>query len=261
MSDTKFPLSLSLHAKDIFRILAIRSIADDQKVEEWICGHLDDIRKNIQQTGRICSPEWKQRPDNEKFPVHTQKGKLPTRKEKIICKALLGETPESTETTNVGTFIDYELPLDKKRNSAFGEIDLVSATDDTLFLFEVKGPRCNEAPIRAFMEIFTFWNLLVDDPKKDNATDDTADLFLQSYKKCERGKKLDKITNIKPALLLCETSPIFRKLRNRKHGLWTSFSNIPVYTYKEPKDDDIEALANSIRIAWPATEPDKASPG
>lgn len=252
MSDTEFSLSINIHAKDIFRILAIPSIVDT--LEEWVCKNIDTIKKNIPQTERIQSTKWHKKPQ-ERFPVHTQKGEFNgSKRERDICKSLLRKHSEV-----VGTFIDYELPLDESKDSAFGKIDLVSATDDTLFLFEVKGPFSNEPPIRAFMEIFTFWRELVDDPDTDEANS-----FLEKYRNCAEQANpplsIPEHPKIQPALLLCKSSPIFQELNDSKHSsLWEAFREIPVYTYSWPEDGNITTLAENIRIAWPATVPDKAS--
>lgn len=257
MSDTEFSLSINIHAKDIFRILAIPSIVDT--LEEWVCKNIDTIKKNIPQTERIQSTKWHKKPQ-ERFPVHTQKGIFNgSRRERDICKSLLGKN------SGVGVFIDYELPLDESKDSAFGKIDLVSVKDNTLFLFEVKGPFSNEPPIRAFMEIFTFWRELVDGPDTDKANS-----FLEKYRNCAEqanpSLSIPEHPKIQPALLLCKSSPIFQKLEdklkdNEHSNLRKAFHEIPVYTYTWPKDGDITILAKSIRIAWPATVPDKASSG
>ena len=89
------------------------------------------------------------------------------RKEEWICKhAFYKET--------VGTFfdsiVDYQVPLKTpagKDNQGMGKVDLLAKKGDVGYLLEVKVQDSTESPLRAIMEIFTYWKQLGGNNAKD----------------------------------------------------------------------------------------------
>lgn len=79
------------------------------------------------------------------------------RKEEWLCKLCCGKTFEA-----VGQVLDYQIPL--KSNLAdcggMGKADLLSRKEETAYLLEVKAPESAESPLRAVMEIYTYWQQL-----------------------------------------------------------------------------------------------------
>lgn len=96
------------------------------------------------------------------------KSNKPFRKEEWMCRLALGETFDY-----IGKVVDYQIPLKNNSNdNGKGKIDLLSKIDDMAYLLEVKVPKSTESPLRAIMEIFTYWQQL------GGNSDDTIKLFV-----------------------------------------------------------------------------------
>ena len=96
----------------------------------------------------------------------------PFRKEEWMCKLALGKS-----FNHVGKIVDYQVPLKVNGSSAGkGKIDLLSVVDETAYLLEVKVPESTESPLRAIMEIYTYWQQLGGNSK------DTIDNFVCNSK-------------------------------------------------------------------------------
>ena len=83
------------------------------------------------------------------------------RKEEIFAKSLL-----SHDIQNLGTIIDYQMPLNGKQTDHFGKIDLVSlhADANTAYIIELKMNLVDydvETVLRAALEIETYYNALI----------------------------------------------------------------------------------------------------
>lgn len=82
----------------------------------------------------------------------------PFRREEWICRLAMGKTFDTT-----GKMVDYQVPLKTpgdSGNSGLGKIDLLALNGDTLYLLEVKEPNNTESPLRAILEIYTYWKQL-----------------------------------------------------------------------------------------------------
>ena len=82
----------------------------------------------------------------------------PFRREEWICRLATGETFDF-----IGEVIDYQVPLKATSggdDSGLGKIDLLTRTGDTVYLLEVKEPNNSESPLRAILEIYTYWRQL-----------------------------------------------------------------------------------------------------
>ena len=89
---------------------------------------------------------------------HKAKEGCPFRKEEWICRLATGKTFDF-----IGEVIDYQVPLKATSggdDSGLGKIDLLTRTDDTAYLLEVKEPNNSESPLRAILEIYIYWRQL-----------------------------------------------------------------------------------------------------
>ena len=86
------------------------------------------------------------------------KKRHPFRREEWICRLATGKPFDS-----IGEVIDYQVPLKATSggdDSGLGKIDLLSRNGDTAYLLEVKEPDNSESPLRAILEIYTYWRQL-----------------------------------------------------------------------------------------------------
>lgn len=221
---------LPILPKDVFRILALKSLANGSD-ELW--GQLnkdetfDAFVKGIDQTERIAV-------GGRGFDYDRHMGIKPKRwnnykemTERELCAssvAFFGKT-----LSGIGTVYDYEVPLDEKKDSARGKIDLLSATDSTVYVLEVKKCESNELPLRAFFEAFTFWKSLRDE-------DGGFGTFLERY----RAQHDLTGRNVVPGVLFCESSAICDSLFTKEDdanvvGLYRRFIRdygMKVFVYK-----------------------------
>lgn len=122
-------------------------------------------------------------------------------REKWICKLAAGK-----DFGPIGTVVDYQVPLKTPLggdNSGLGEIDLLALNGDTLYLLEVKEPNNTESPLRAILEIYTYWKQL---------GGDDCQLF-------SRHVKVRGANKVKKALLLFESEnkgSVYQKLFYRE---------------------------------------------
>lgn len=121
----------------------------------------------------------------------------PFRREEWLCRLAVTKFFDS-----IGEIIDYQVPLKTpgaSNNRGLGKIDLLALNSDILYLLEVKEPNNTESPLRAILEIYTYWKQLGGD-----------DCRLFSHHKKARGAK-----RVKKALLLFENEKkgsIYHKL-------------------------------------------------
>ncbi len=88
----------------------------------------------------------------------TEEPSTPFRKEEWMCKMCYGKT-----FSHVGKIVDYQVPIKHSGNEeckGMGKIDLLTLKGDTAYLLELKVPDSSEAPLRAIMEVYTYWKQL-----------------------------------------------------------------------------------------------------
>lgn len=84
--------------------------------------------------------------------------------EEWICKITYNENPNIDD--DLGKVIEYQMPLrvqgEKEYNSGIRAVDLVSVNEHEkkVFLIEFKVPSSGENPWKAFLEIYTYYNML-----------------------------------------------------------------------------------------------------
>lgn len=128
---------------------------------------------------------------------HHAKEGHPFRREEWICRLAMGRPFDV-----IGKIVDYQVPLKTpgaNDNSGLGKIDLLAVNGDTLYLLEVKAPDNTESPLRAILEIYTYWKQLGGDDCR---------LFSRHARVCGANKA-------KKALLLFESKEkrhIYQKL-------------------------------------------------
>ena len=149
--------------------------------------------------------------------------------EKVIAKKLFNCNPNHLGT--IGRIFDYEVPLEipksgkKKGDLRLGDIDLVSVTDNCIYLLEFKRPKSNESLLRCVLEIYTYHKQL---PHK---------IFVESFIKTG---KLKKELPLKPAILIFEDSVAYEqykeKDKNKKALEIMEKAKVELFIIKETAD-------------------------
>jgi len=89
--------------------------------------------------------------------------KITPRKEEIFCKELFSLSKYETmkKFDEIGEILDYQVPLKNKRSdTGVGKIDLISKTENTIWLLELKIETNKESVLRCILEIATYYQLL-----------------------------------------------------------------------------------------------------
>ncbi len=112
-----------------------------------------------------------------------------------------------------GELIDYEVPLNNKRNDGTGDIDFISMKNDKLWMVEIKNYDSDEAILKAILEIQSYYQIvdkekLISDYTKDYNL--PADIEIEKvvaifdrteasrqYKESNKVKELIKMFNIR----------------------------------------------------------------
>lgn len=134
---------------------------------------------------------------------HHAKEGHPFRREEWICRLAMGQSFDV-----IGKIADYQVPLKTpgaSDNSGLGKIDLLAVNGDALYLLEVKEPNNTESPLRAILEIYTYWKQL---------GGDNCRLFSGHKRVCGAGAN-----KVKKALLLFESEnkgSVYQKLFYRE---------------------------------------------
>ena len=88
----------------------------------------------------------------------TKEEEKPFRKEEWMCKRCMGK-----RFSQIGEVVDYQVPLKHARGDdckGMGKVDLLSVEGETAWLLELKVPDSTEHPLRAIMEVYTYWKQL-----------------------------------------------------------------------------------------------------
>ena len=195
-------IELPIFAKDVFRLLALRTIVNQtnliQRLDECF-----DFTGGIDTTERLS---W----DHDPFAYEHKQHEVPDKPlvkmtERELCssgRAFFRKEPFK----GIGRVIDYEIPLDNEKDSAYGKVDLLSRSEDgkNAFVLEVKKFGSGEHPLRALFEIFTFWKMLT--------KDGSHKLFIEKYK--NGSETISTCERVIPGLLLDVNSDIFKNLMN-----------------------------------------------
>ena len=125
------------------------------------------------------------------------------RKEEWMCKICMGKSFQC-----IGEIVDYQVPLkhNMKDCKGMGKIDLLSVISDKGYLLELKVPDSTEHPLKAIMEIYTYWQQL----GGNNTTH-----FIQN-------SKVKGIDKLKKAIIIFEKdekSSFYMKLEKNKFEL------------------------------------------
>lgn len=223
-------INLPIYPKDIFRLLALRSITETSGLFEQILKAFNDISRGIRTTPRL----YRRNPFSYRHPGLEIKKDYSKMTERQLCAAKSAFYDQ--EIKQLGRIIDYELPLDDKKDSALGKVDLVAvAPNDEVILLEVKKCKSNEHPLRAMFEAFTFWRTLT-------TQEGEFKQFLKCYKRSHPFLKNFDDAKVLPGLLLCDSSEIFKSLiscfndGSAKNELYRRFMSdeigMKIYSYK-----------------------------
>lgn len=176
-----------------------------------ISSQLDYIKNSqcVQSNRQDYSVQSHSKPfDDAKY--QKRKNKQPFRKEEWICKRCKGQVYNS-----VGEIIDYQVPLKHSQEcSGWGKVDLLSLKDSVAYLLEVKVYKSTEVPLRAIMEIYTYWKQLGGNEGRHFLTHHSA---------------LRNATTLKKGIVLFEGSRIHKKLLEPDNKpLWTLMRELEV---------------------------------
>ena len=223
---------LPVEPKDVFRLLALRSVVESQQLLKELADSFDSISKGIPTTERLY---WDELPRPRKpFGYHHEgyavKDPLEDLSERELC-AGWSAFFSGNYFDNIGKVIDYEIPLDDERDSAYGKIDLLSESSDgqTAYVLEVKKFDSNESPLRALFEVYTFWRMIM--------AEGSHERFIRLYS-VNQGKLKD-CTRVVPGVLIHRGSGLYRKLCDTDDStqlrLLRRFSDegVRVYVYDE----------------------------
>ena len=119
--------------------------------------------------------------------------------EKVIAKKLFNSKRIYHDT--IGNIFDYEIPLSVSENDGLGDIDLVSETDDCIYLIEFKRPKSSESLLRCALEIYTYYKQL---PEKK---------FIENF---INTKKLKKAAPLKLAVLVFADSTAYKQYMDKE---------------------------------------------
>lgn len=114
---------------------------------------------------RISSIECKSRHKVGKHYNMNHQGKYPKNanhdNEKIIAIDLFNQSKECGKFDFIGEIIDYQTPLKQKMKDPYGEIDLLSANENDIYLLELKknNAKKHETMLRCVLEAFTYYKI------------------------------------------------------------------------------------------------------
>lgn len=188
-------IELPINPKDVFRLLALRTIVEQTDLIDRLVDKFD-FKNGIDTTQRLS---WENDPFAYEHVGYTTKKPFAKMTERELCadtQAFFRQKPFNC----IGTVIDYEIPLDNEKDSAYGKVDLLSVSGDTAYVLEVKKFGSREHPLRALFEIYTFWRML--------SKNGSHELFIERYKNGNR--TLHGCKRVLPALLLDGESEICR---------------------------------------------------
>lgn len=197
---------------------------------EWIQGELQSIQESsynpsLRKTYRVKS-HYK---EFDKAAYEKAKTKKPFRKEEWMCKLCMGKT-----FPHIGEIVDYQVPLKHCRGDdcdGMGKVDLLSVAGDTAWLLELKVPDSTEHPLRAIMEIYTYWRQLGGDACQN---------FL-NYSKAEGAKTLKKAIVIFEKDAGASKKYLYRKLEKEQAALSELMKELDVACFvAQLKNDDPE---------------------
>lgn len=185
------------------------SSGNADKALQSISSQLDYIKNGryIQSNRQDYSVQSHSKPFNE-AKYQERKNKPYFRKEEWICKRCYGKS-----FNFIGKIVDYQVPLKHSQKcSGLGKVDLLSQKGSVAYLLEVKTRENTESPLRAIMEIYTYWKQLGGNEGK---------YFLTH-------SALRNATTLKKGIVLFEGSRIHKKLIESGDKLWALIRELEV---------------------------------
>lgn len=204
-------IDLPIEARSIFRILSIRQIVESDVLASRLCDKLPEILSSIPMTMRLLR--------SENCSDYLNYSKNHTGSEKASCSlSRMGEEELCfckeglfrSGCGDIGDVFDYQIPLASSQDKGEGVVDLLSRQGDNVFVLEVKKWVSDEHPIRAMMEVLTFWKMMVDECTIQCPN---ASTFVRRYNNSKkRNIQLGLDTILIPAILISDSSKIYRKM-------------------------------------------------
>ncbi|MBP5351092.1 MAG: hypothetical protein J6Y56_03945 [Fibrobacterales bacterium] len=227
---------LPVRAVDIFRILSVRKVVTNDAFVGALSRQFETFLRQVRQTPRLD----KSNRDDFLSYTHPHESKQITKRrknmsEQELCSASKGFMGSVGKNSPIGRVLDYQVPLEERRGTGEGKVDLISLKGDTIYVIEAKKWDSKEHPLRAMLEALTFWLELIDEDENENGNlrsqqlqckkplRGNARLFAQRY--CESAyanpafgeadAKFLRNACLKPAILLRKNSPIYDTLCER----------------------------------------------
>jgi predicted DNA-binding ArsR family transcriptional regulator len=150
--------------------------------------------------------------------ISDRKRKVSNRVEELFAKALFNS---KSKLRQLGTVLDFQVPIKNKRSDKAGKIDLVSSKGNSVYLIELKGPlNRNDTLLRAVFEIWTYLKQV--DGKK----------LLRDHG--HAGKRLQPAVLLFPGTLAAEEALRMSEMPNLKKLV--KFLKVKIYTF-EPREN------------------------
>lgn len=135
-------------------------------------------------------------------PQHNEENS--NRKEERYAIQLFNLSKGGKVFNHIGRILDYQIPLKNSiADKGLGKIDLISVTDEHIFLLELKIKENEETILRCLLEISTYYQQL------------SKSKFLDSYSN-EFGKLTE--NSIKKAILIVNSSPQHKEMEELRSG-------------------------------------------
>lgn len=95
---------------------------------------------------------------------HTGKHKqVTTRTEEVIAMDMFCQAQKGYIQNHIGKIIDYQTPLKAAEKDAVGKTDMLSETDDAVYILELKRKASTETLLRCVLECYTYLRVIPKD--------------------------------------------------------------------------------------------------
>ena len=122
-------------------------------VAEFILNHIDAFKE----INPISRTKRKKTYNMHHTGEHNPKS---IRNEEVIAMQMFNQSKKGFRMNQVGKIIDYQTPLKSSMSDKAGKIDLLSESDDTVYILELKKKSSKETMLRCVLEAYTYLRLV-----------------------------------------------------------------------------------------------------